>query len=539
MYNKPLLFLVCVVLAFGVTHQTSAQSLTIDPLLIERSVSAGSSITYTVNVQNESPFELLTLVASVADVSENTRGVYELAEPGTSSFSLAEWVTFQPSVLTIQPASSGRVTVTITIPRGVSGGRYGAIVLAPREDVRDPGAAPYTYRMASFIELAIEGAAVRKEAFISDFSVSSSEEWPTLRTQVGDHALVYSAEVTNAGNIHVTTKGTLSIRTPEGRTIANYPLGGGRGLILPESTVRLQSVTGANLPSGTYVARAVIEYGGRRPMVSEIEFEVTESQIAAKEQEAAALSRFVVEPDELEAFVRAGAMSSSILELTNRGSDPIEVTSRILPLEFSILGEFLPEEERGDPPDWITVNPPALTLQPGRTQKIRLTIRPPKDADGGYYADLIFESATEGGTTESGSSILVFVGDTVERAGSIEIVNIEQHPEYLVFDALFTNMGNYHLTVGGDFALSQVFESYIDEETGRVFPRTTELISSIAIPTSLNPVLPGKQRAFSFQVPTTLGAGDYEISIRVDYGGDEPALIRLPFRIEREDESVE
>lgn len=540
MLKKPLFFfLLSILLVFGIAQQVNGQALGIDPLLIERSVSAGDSISYTVSVHNESLFESITLAVSVADIVENINGVYDLIEPGTSSFSLAEWITFQPSVLTVQPASSSEVTVTIAVPRGVSGGRYGAIVLALRQDVREPGTAPFSYRMASFIELDIAGAALRKEAFVADFSVTPSMEWPALREQVGDHALVYSAEVTNASNIHITTRGTLSIRTAEGRTIANYPLGGGRGTILPESTVRLQSVTGPNLSPGLYIARAVIEYGGRRPMVSEMEFEVTESDVAFKEQAMASLSRFIVEPEEIEVVVRAGAMHSSIIELTNRGSESIEVTSRILPLEFSILGEFLPEEERGEGPDWLTINPSALTLQPGRTQRIRLTTRPPRDADGGYYADLIFKSETEGRTTETGSSILVFVGDKVERSGIIEIVNIEQYQEYIVFDALFTNTGNYHLAVGGDFALSQVYERYVDEETGRVFPRTTQNISTIAIPTSQNPVLPGTQRAFSFQIPTTLAAGDYEISIRVDYGGDTPALTILPFSIEREDEAVE
>lgn len=540
MFKKP--FFLCffgIFLILGVAQQASAQVIGIDPLLVERSVSAGNSISYTVSVENESLFQPITLAVSVADILENINGVYELIEPGTSPFSLTEWITFQPSVLTVQPASFGTVTVTIAVPRGISGGRYGAIVLAPRQDARDPGAAPFSYRMASFIELDIAGAAVRKEAFISDFSVTPSAEWSNLREQVGDVALVYSAEVTNNSDTHIFTKGSLSIRTLEGRTIANYPLGGGRGTILPDSTVRLQSVTPPNLSPGSYIARAVIAYGGRRPIVSEMEFEVTESDVAFKEQTMASLSRFIVEPEEIEVAVRAGAMNSSIIEVTNRGSEPIEITSKILPLEFSILGEFLPEEQRGEGPDWITINPPKLILQPGRTQKIRLTVRPPRDANGGYYADLIFESTTGGGTTESGSSVLVFVGDKIDRSGITEIVNIEQYPEYIVFDALFTNTGNYHLTLGGDFALNEVYERYVDEETGRVFPRTTQNISTIAIPTSPNPVLPGTQRAFSFQIPTTLAAGDYEIAIRVDYGGDEPALTLLPFSIEREDESVE
>lgn len=519
-------------------QQASAQSLGIDPLLVQRTITAGSSVNFTINIQNDSLFEAVTLQVGVADLSENIRGVYDLVDPKTSAFSLADWVSFQPEVLTIQPASSGSVLVTISVPRGISGGRYGAITLIPPKDSHQSAVGdsttPFTYRMASFIELEI-GSVARKEAFISDFAVALSEDWPTIRQQVGDHALVYSAEVTNVSNVHITTKGTLSIRTPEGRTIANYPLGGGRGIILPESTVRLQSVTSLNLSPGDYIARAVIDYGGRRPMVSEVEFAVTASDLAAKEQVSASLSRFIVEPEEIELVLRAGAMGSTIIELTNRGSEAISVVSKIIPLEFSLLGDFLPEEDRGAGPDWISLSPASFVLQPGRSQKARLTLRPPKGLTGGHYVDLVFESSTEGGSVEAGSSILLFVGDKIARNGSIEIVNIEQELEQIVFDAMFTNIGNYHLIVGGDFSLSKVYERYIDEETGQVFPRRTEVISSIAIPTSTNPVLPGRQRAFSFQIPTALEVGDYEIAIRVDYGGDEPALTLLPFGIEKED----
>jgi len=61
-------------------------------------------------------------------------------------------------------------------------------------------------------------------------------------------------EVENKGNVHVVTRGEIVIRTADGRTVARYPLGGGRGIILPNATVALRSVITRKFPPGDYQA---------------------------------------------------------------------------------------------------------------------------------------------------------------------------------------------------------------------------------------------------------------------------------------------
>ena len=75
--------------------------------------------------------------------------------------------------------------VITTSPRGVSGGRYGAVAISPAE-TGGGGQAPFQFRMASFIELQIIGGATRREAFIANVSVLPSSEVPSIRQQVGD-----------------------------------------------------------------------------------------------------------------------------------------------------------------------------------------------------------------------------------------------------------------------------------------------------------------------------------------------------------------
>ena len=305
----------------------------------------------------------------------------------------------------------------------------------------------------------------------------------------GDDALVFSAEVTNGA---MSTSSPVAGDAQTADTHRSLPIGGGRGIILPENTVHSPALPE---PRPRYTAKAMIDYG-RRPAVSKAT--ITESDIQAQEASAEPLAHFTVDPEEIDVIVRPGALSNTILEITNRGSEPIQVDSRIVPLAFSLAGEILPEEERGAAPDWITLNPASFTVDPGRSRRVRLMVRPPRDAVGGHYADLILTSKGEAGTTETGASILVFAGDEIKKSGTVEVASVWQEGDSIYCDVLFTNTGNYHVSVGLDFVLRRVHEGYIDEETGRVVPRSTEALASLTLPPGVNPVLPG---AAGLQLP--------------------------------------
>ena len=155
------LCLICASLVLCAVLSARAQILGIDPLLVERTVSPGSSFSYTVNIQNEDRFEPITLAVSVMDIQESLSGVYNLIEarqPPTHNCD------FQPSVLTIpQPAKV--ISMWQSLYREAFCGRYGAVV-SPNQDVSDQGstAAPYHSPSAwPAIELETTGGSARRE----------------------------------------------------------------------------------------------------------------------------------------------------------------------------------------------------------------------------------------------------------------------------------------------------------------------------------------------------------------------------------------
>lgn len=514
-------------------------SLEIDPLFVQRVVAGGSQLSYRINVENQDPLEFITLEAAVADIGEDFRGSYTLLPAGSTSYSLARWISLSPARFTIPPGQSQQIDVTISVPRGISGGRYGAVTIStvPRDDNAPAGAfaaSTIRFHMASFIELVVQVSAERKEAYAESFNVEFSQKYPELRMLVGNDALVFTASVKNESNVHIVAKGSLIISTIDGRTIAKYPLGGGRGVIIPEATVGLRSVITSVQPPGEYIAKAVIDYGARRPIVAQTKFVVHEGQVVVEEATDWQPHRFAVLPDPVEITLRPGSTRSAVVEVVNNGEEDLVLSGQVLPLAYDALGTLLPSEDRAGGLDWITVSPQVVRVSPGMSSRVRVTARAPEDASGGYYADIVFTTEGSALQTESGSSLLVFVGDSEEDAikrGSVELVQISVEPGALSADAWFTNEGNVHVNIDGELFL---FGIYPEEETeGGLLARSRqEQVASAPIDGSTNPVLPGTGRLLRSLIPAELEDGQYELAIRVDYGGDEPAIGRLQFRVE-------
>ncbi len=512
-------------------------TLSLDPILVEKTIRAGQTLTQVINLDNSDKYNTIVLQVATADIKEDLSGVYHLRPPGSYAHSLTEYIEVSPTKLSIPPGGTAEVLVTIAIPRGSFGGRYGAVTFTVVPEMMETeadqlGATLFTFQIASFFEIVLEGSNLRREAYVESLSVSPSGDFPALRPFVGRDAVVFTAAVNNTGNVHIVTRGSLLLTTPDGRTVARYPLGGGRGVILPSAVVQLQTVIPKNINPGDYTARAVIEYGGRRPLIATTNFTVGEDEIQTSAMsELIPLSHFSVSPDNLEIALRPGAFQSAVLQVTNHGDEAIDVTGLVLPLEFDIYGGLVPGEERGEAVAWVELNPQFFSLMPGRTRRIRLTLRPPRNLTESIFSDILFKSQTsDGSSVEAGVSLLGVLGTGLEKIGSVEIVSAGEADGGLAVDSIFQNTGAAAVIPSVELVLNQI---HPQEEAagGRIIPGWTETLNVVELPTTANPVLPGAKRLFSFMLPTGLADGEYQLIIRVDYGGHEPAIGRLGIRI--------
>lgn len=513
-----------------------------DPILVEKNVAPGNSLTYTLNVDNSNKFQTLDLKVSIADVIEDERGTYRLQAAGSTPYSVADMISFEPEQLTIPPGGYKEVEVTVNVPRGSRGGRYGAVVFSTVSEEESPeeilGRTDFTFQAASFLELVISGAGMREEAHITSFNVQKSGEIPALNMKMGDEGLVFGVSVLNSGDVHVVTRGELIIRSEEGRTLARYPLGGGRGVIIPESTVELRSIIRSkNIPQGHYLARAIINYGGHRPLVTEFDFSVDEEKITTKRSEVD-IARFIVEPEEVELNFRPGSFKSVILELFNRGEETINIDSSVLPLAFDVYGNLVPLSARKESSqydhewlEWITLNPTSFEIAPDRSKRIRLSVRSPREAEGAYYADILFSASSTDTITERGVNILAFAGEEIDKTANLVIREINKNEEYMSIDIVFQNRGNIHVNPELEALINTITPQIIAED-GRITGPGKETLGTFNLPSVENPVLPGTERVYQIIVPELLEGSDYEVVVRADYGAEEPVVTRREFKIE-------
>lgn len=515
-------------------------SIRMDPIVVSKTVNPGTSFSYEIFLENDSEFESITLKALVMDVVETVEGAYDLKQPGSTKYSIARWVRVEPDTITVPPKETKTVIVTVNVPRGVSGGLYGAVTfeiqIPQSQETQRPaeegayGEIEFKYRMASFLEIVVSGTRKRIEAFPAYFKVERSDDIPSIRIQIGDGALVFTLGVLNKSNVHIITKGTLTIKTKEGRTIAKMPLGAGRGVVLPDSTVNMRTITRRFFPPGEYIARAVVDYGGRRPIVAETTFTVSSEKVETEEEKKEANPVMItIDPVDIEIKAVPGSYRSSIVKVSNLGEETLQVEGKILPLVYDIYGEILPEEERGTPPDWINLTPSSFSLRPGQSRNVRVAVRVPENFTGGYYADVIFK--TEGGLkTEVGANLLVFVGKdediTIEASADL-VYTVKEDGVYA--DIIFENTGNYHLLPKITFGLNRITPQQVTDE-GLIIPEKVESLIQEEI-SSTNPVLPGTKRIFSIFIPIVLEESQYELLARCDYG-KTPIVLRKSFQME-------
>lgn len=513
----------------------------IDPILLSKTVSQGDRVTASIYVDNVDDFETVNFEVFVADVVQNSEGGYVIVPAGSTNYSAAKWITVNPKQLSVQPKKTGKVDLQINVPRGITGGRYAAVVmkfLANKEELTGMEEAvgfgvAVDYQIASFVELNIDGSRRKMELYATDLSVKKIIEIASLaevRKVIGDDANVFIVTVANKGNIHVQATGELTIKTRDGKTLAKFPLGSGN--ILPEAVVELRSITNRQFAPGTYIARAVVNYGGYRPAILETELNIAEATVTSQVQKQSEAPMIFVEPGNVELKCLPSAFRSTTVEIFNRGKETVNVSGSIYPLIYDLAGELVPMEQRGQAPDWIEISPNSFQLRPNQSRKVRISARPSKGVSGGHYFDIVFTAVAENLKSEQGANLLVFVGkdeDIVEKY-SVKFARIAPSEKGLEVNLLVTNEGNVHVLPSIVLGLDKVLPQR--EENGIILPETTERLMSASYKEE-NPILPGTQRLFMVVLEADLKNGDYELIARLDSEKGQQVISKQRIRIER------
>ncbi len=475
---------------------------------------------------------------------------YEFLPPDPENpYSCADWLVLEPASVTLLPKEGCIIKCTITVPRAAKGARYAGIVCGldvPEFEAESGGQVELEWSMATVISLTVAGTRYPKSAEITSLEA--------VKPRASAGSLMIRALLKNTSEVHVFGSGRLTLRDGEGRRIRETPLGQGRGMILPGAELEFSSLFGQRLLPGDYLADVAIHYGGDRgPAQANLPFTVTRESLTGGEMIHQVA--FYVMPQYRILELSPGSMRALDLQLTNQESEPVSVQASLQDIEFDELGRLIILDSRdgeNSAAPWVTLQPAELVLKAGERRTLRYKVTVPRDsAAGSGYGCLLFTASmigTDGKLrrSQAGIVLLASIPKNTHREAQISKVEVSQDPigGAIVISTTLQNQGNIYLAnAAGQVILERRIQTSTPElDSGiEIVPsgvESFERISDLAIEGLTTVLLPGTSRIYPAVVKENLPAGEYRVSVQIDYTGDRPASFTHRFTVEAESEDL-
>ncbi|NTU96650.1 MAG: molecular chaperone [Chlorobiaceae bacterium] len=195
------------------------------------------------------------------------------------------------------------------------------------------------------------------------------------------------------------------------------------------------------------------------------------------------------------------------------------------------------EEVKLLPPDkqsldrWILINPLSFTVEPGKSQVVRFSIRPTvKPEPGEHRAMIYFIEQPSAAIADSAKALEILfklgVGvygqaDPVKRAGSLNQFSFDKTTSSLTAD--ISNAGNVHTRMKGNYSVwkKDAFPglSAAGKLTDQLKPENNPKGLVLSGQINQSPVLPGSRRIIRTQLLLPKGPGSYIIAVNADMDG--------------------
>lgn len=234
---------------------------------------AGTSQTGTFLVINDES-EPTTVNVTVADWDRLPDGENRFMAPGTVERSASSWVTFAPAQFTLAPDESVEVRFTLTVPDGVEGTYWTALLVegSPRE-VETPGGTTVLVRRRFAVKiLETPPGSAPLEGRITDIQVG------------GLNPLTTVIHFENTGLVNMpAVKGRVEVRDTSGNTVESIPieefpvLPGARRVVKVVSARPL----GQTLPPGRYQVLTILDFGGANLLGGQLVLDVKPLELVA------------------------------------------------------------------------------------------------------------------------------------------------------------------------------------------------------------------------------------------------------------------
>lgn len=243
-------------------QDTTGRTISVIPPSFELYANPGETVTDKLRVRNDATAETKYSIMIEDFKAVGEEGQVNLIDDSQSNntFSLAKWVTTNPSTFTLKPGAEIEINYTVNVPKDAEpGGHYCSVLVKMGGDEVVEGGASVASRVGSLILLRVSGN-VKEEASIESFTVDKNyyEKSPVN----------FELRVKNNGNNHIRPKGTIIITNIFGQKVTEIPLNGLN--VLPDAIRKMDTrwEFSASLAS-RYTATLVSTYGQQNKSLTE------------------------------------------------------------------------------------------------------------------------------------------------------------------------------------------------------------------------------------------------------------------------------
>ena len=262
---------------------------------------------------------------------------------------------------------------------------------------------------------------------------------------------------------------------------------------------------------------------------------------AARPQAPPGLARIGVSPARVEIAIGPRPSTESIRVL-NFGSEPVGVKVSVHTWDLdddNRVRLLAPTEQSLD--QWMVINPLEFTIEPGKSQTVRFSVRPRVEPEPGEHRAIIYFEQVDSPTEEQlestfrtvfrlGVAIYGQVGEP-ERVARLHAVEVDGRAGW--FDV--SSEGSAHVRLGGQYAIWPA-EAYPGSEETRPAERRSDnrlelpsgAVETGYLPTT--PVLPGTRRRIQLPLPVEMTPGAYVLDLNASLAGD-PLDRGIPFTV--------
>jgi len=237
--------------AFLVEDVLGEIRMSISPPVLDISLKPGTSYDFTISLTNLGDTSLIITSQVLPFTLDEFGTLILLEEP--NEWSCADWIKLEKNRFEVPANSTFSVKARISVPWGIIGGRYSAIVfdVSNKEEIKDGMGVRIKSGTLIFVSIPLTE---KKEVIIESFSVE--------KDSIGN--IIFSSIIRNLGNTYVKIDGDILIKDSSGKIVRSIPIKEGY-IILPQGKRLIQSIwEGPN--QGEFIANLRLNYGGYKPV---------------------------------------------------------------------------------------------------------------------------------------------------------------------------------------------------------------------------------------------------------------------------------